>query len=54
MEYCSNDENKVKDRARSTMFEFKPPPADSTTEDEDGAPEEIQMAVNFGDVHIKA
>ena len=36
------------------MIESKPPPADSTTEDEDGAPEEIQMAVNLDDVHIKA
>ena len=54
MEYRSNDEKKTKNRARSTMIESKSPPADCTTEDEDGSPEEIQMAVNFGDVHIKA
>ena len=54
MGYRSNDEKKTKNRVRSTMIESKSPPADCTSEDEDGTPEEIQMAVNLDDVHIKA
>ena len=50
MEYRSNDEKKVKDRVRAAMIESEP----DSSSGEDGEPEEIQMAVNFGDVHIKA
>ena len=50
MEYRSNYEKKVKDRVHAATIESEP----DSSSGEDGEPEEIQMAVNLDDVHIKA